>query len=107
MLYVAEDQDKIFAITDTKCYVLVVTLSTQDNPKLLQQLKSGCKRTTNWNIYHSKTELLNSPKPYLDSLIDPSFQGVNSLFALPFSADDIRIKHFRYYLPTAKVKDMS
>ena len=36
-------------ITDTKLYVPVVTLSTQDNAKLLQQLKSGFKRTVNWN----------------------------------------------------------
>ena len=36
-----------FAITDTKLYVLAVTLSTQDNAKLLQQLKSGFKRTIN------------------------------------------------------------
>ena len=36
-----------FAITDKKCYVLVVTLSTQDNTKPLQKLKSGFKRTIN------------------------------------------------------------
>ena len=40
-----------FAITETKLYVLVVTLSTQDNAKLLQQLKSGFKRTINWSKY--------------------------------------------------------
>ena len=32
-----------FAITDTKCYVPVETLSTQDNAKVLQQLKFGFK----------------------------------------------------------------
>ena len=37
-----------FVITETKPYVPVVTLSTQDNVKLLQQLKSGFKRTINW-----------------------------------------------------------
>ena len=42
-----------FAITETKLYVPVVTLSTQDNAKLLQQLKSGFKRTINWNKYQS------------------------------------------------------
>ena len=36
-----------FEITDTKLYVPVVTLSTQDNSKLLQQLKSGFKRVVN------------------------------------------------------------
>ena len=47
-----------FEITDTKLYVPVVTLSTQDNAKLLQQLKSGFKRVVNWNKYLSKSELL-------------------------------------------------
>ena len=37
--------DEKFAITDTKPYVPVVTLSTQDNTKLSQQLRSGHKRT--------------------------------------------------------------
>ena len=47
-----------FEISDTKFYVPAVTLSTQDNSKLLQQLKSGFKRTANWNKYLSKPELL-------------------------------------------------
>ena len=38
-----------FSITDTKLYVLVVTLTTQGNTKLLEQLESGFKRTINWN----------------------------------------------------------
>ena len=41
------DQSVAFSITDTKIYVPVVTLSTQDNAKLLEQLKSGSKRTIN------------------------------------------------------------
>ena len=40
-----------FAITDTTIYVPVVTLSTRDNVKLLEQLKSGFKRTINRNKY--------------------------------------------------------
>ena len=43
-----------FAITDTKFYVPIVTLSTQDNAKLLEQLKSSFKRTINWNKYQPK-----------------------------------------------------
>ena len=41
------DQEPTFTITVTKLYVSVVTLSTQDNAKLLEQLKSGIKRTIN------------------------------------------------------------
>ena len=40
--------------TDAKFYVPVVTLSTQDNAKLLQQLTSGFKRTINWNLITGK-----------------------------------------------------
>ena len=42
---------RAFATTDTKLYVPVVTLSTQDNSKLLHQLKSAFKRVINWNKY--------------------------------------------------------
>ena len=38
-----------FEITDTKLYATVVTLSIQENAKLLQQLKSSFKRVFNWN----------------------------------------------------------
>ena len=44
-------QATTFSITDTNFYIPVVTLSTQDNARLLEQLKSGFKRTTNWNKY--------------------------------------------------------
>ena len=47
-----------FKITDTKFYVPLVTLSTQDNAKLLQKLKSNFKRVINWNKYFSKPEFL-------------------------------------------------
>ena len=75
------NQNATFAITDTKLYVPVVTLSTQDNAKLLQQLTSGFKRVINWNRYLSKPELL-AQNPNLNHLVEPSFQGVNILFVL-------------------------
>ena len=65
-----------FAINDTKVYVLLLTLSTEDNAKLLQKLKSDFKRTINWNKYQSKL-IMHGPTQYLDYLIDPSFQVVN------------------------------
>ena len=46
-----------FAIADTKCYVSVATLLTQDNVKLLNQLKSGFKRIVNWNKYQLKVSI--------------------------------------------------
>ena len=72
-------QNATFAITDTKLYVPVKTLSQQDNAKLLQKLKSGFKRVINWNKYLSKPELL-AQNPNLNHLVEPSFQGVNRLF---------------------------
>ena len=44
-----EAKTTTFAITDTKRYAPVLTLSTQNSSKLLQQLKSSFKRTINWN----------------------------------------------------------
>ena len=76
----APNQNATFAIADTKLYDTVVTLSTQENTKFLQQLKSGFKRVINWNKYLSKPELL-AQNPNLNHLIEPSFQGVNRLFA--------------------------
>ena len=78
-----ENQTPKFTMTDTKLYVPVVTLSTQDNSKLLQQLKSCFKRTFNWNKYQSKITVQEQNR-YLDYLIDPSFQGINRLFILSF-----------------------
>ena len=40
-----------FAITDAILYVPAVTLSTQDNAKLHEQVRSAFKRTINWNKY--------------------------------------------------------
>ena len=92
-----------FAITDTKFHVPLVTLSTQENTKLLQQLKSGFKRAINWNKYLSKPELL-AQNPNLNHLIEPSFQGVNRLFVLAFENDEDRTDHEKSYLPTVEIK---
>ena len=93
-----------FAITDTRLYVPVVTLSTQENTKLLQQLKSVFKRVINWNKYLSKPELL-AQNPNLNHLVEPSFQGVNRFFVLVFEDDAQRTSHSGYYLPNVEIKD--
>ena len=97
------NQNATFAITDTKLYVPVVTLSTQDNAKLLQQLKSGFKRVVNWNKYLSKPELL-AQNPSLNYLVEPNFQGVNRLFILAFENDTQRTSAKGYYLPNFEIK---
>ena len=80
------NQNATFTITETRLYAPVVTLSTQDNAKLLPQLKSGFKKTINWNKYLSKPELL-AQNPNLNHLVEPSFQGINRLFVLVFEND--------------------
>ena len=98
------NQVPTFTITETNLYVPVVTLSTQDNAKLLPQLKSGFKRTISWNKYLAKPELL-AQNANLNYLIQPSFQGVNRLFVLAFEDDDQRISNKRYYIPNVEIKD--
>ena len=79
-------QELIFTITDTKIYVLVVKLQT-DNAKLFEKLKSGFKRTINCNKYEPKVKI-QQQNPYSDFLVQPSFQDVNRLFALSFQNSD-------------------
>ena len=92
------NQAPTFRITETNLYVPVVTLSTQDNAKLLPQLKSGFKRTISWNEYLAKPELL-ARNQNLNHLIEPTFQGINRFFVLAFENDDQKISNKRYYIP--------
>ena len=93
-----------FSITDTKLSVTVVTLSIQNSAKLFTKLKLGFKRTINWNKYQTKvsTERINQ---YLDFLFDPSFQGINRIFVLPFEKEEHRTIYKRYYLPTKEIEN--
>ena len=54
MVAVNNPTNTTFKITDTKLYVPVVTLSTEDDNKLLEQLKLEFKRTIKWNKYRSE-----------------------------------------------------
>ena len=85
-------------------YVPVVNLSTQDNAKLLPQLKSGFKRTISWNKYRAKPELL-AQNANLKQLIEPIFQGVNILFVLAFENDAQRTSNKRYSIPNVAIKN--
>ena len=96
------NQVPTFTIIETNLYAPVVTLSTQDNAKLLPQLKSGFKRTISWNKYLSKPELL-AQNANLNHLIEPSFQGVNRLFVLAFENDAQRTSNKRYYIQNVKM----
>ena len=75
--------------------------NTIENAKLL---KSGFKRTINFNKYQSKVTM-QVPNPYLDFLIDSRFQGLNILFVLSFENTDNRNVNTKYYLRTVEIKD--
>ena len=102
------NQNPTFTITERNLYVPVVTLSTQDNSKLLPQLKSGFKRTISWNKYLAKPESL-AQNLNLNHLIEPSFQSLNRLFVLVFEHDnnnnDWRTSNKRYYILNVEIKD--
>ena len=98
------NQDATFAITETKVYDRVVTSSTQDNPKLLQQLKSGFKRRVNRDKYQSKPELLVQNANF-NYLVESGFQGVNRLFVLAFEDDTQRPSNKRYYHSNGEIND--
>ena len=93
-----------FKITDTKRYVLIVTLSTEDNIKPLKQLESAFKKTINLNKYQPEINTLPQNR-YANYLIDPSFQGVNRLFISPFENETDKEVQTNYCLPTVEIKD--
>ena len=52
-----DNQVQTLSITVAKHYIPVATLWTQENVKLLDQLKSGFKRIITWNKYQSKVSI--------------------------------------------------
>ena len=83
----------------------MVTLSAQDNAKLLQQLKSGFNRPLNWHKYLSESELL-SQNPNFNHLTEPSFKGVNRIFVLAFENDAQRTSSRGHYLQNCRNKKL-
>ena len=94
------------SITDCKLYVPVVTLSKDDEIKLLTNLKSGFTREIIWNKYRSQmsTEAVNNN---LNILVDPTFTNVNRLFVLAYRIADNRQSFSQFYLPNVMVKDFN
>ena len=98
-----------FKTTDTKLYVPVVTLSKENDIKLLEQLKTGFKRTIKWNKYRSQMTI-QPQNNNLNYLIDPTFTNVNRLFVLSFTrnnAGDNRDSFSHYYVPNIRIKDFN
>ena len=93
-------------INDYKLYILVVTLSKDNEIKLLTNLKSGFKREIKLNKYRSQmsTEAINNN---LNILIDPTFTNVNRLFVLAYEDDANRQSFSEFYLPKVMAKDFN
>ena len=69
-------------------YVPVVTLSTENDKKLLEQLRTGFKKTIKWNKYKSE------------------ITKVNRLFVLSFENEDDKTSYSKYYVPNVQIKDL-
>ena len=93
-------------INDCKLYVPEVTLSKDDEIKLLTNLKSGFKREIIWNKYRSQmtTEAISNN---LNILIDPTFTNVNRLFVLAYQNAEDRQSCSQFYLPKVLVNDFN
>ena len=102
-------EDATFKITDQKLFVPVVTLSEENDIQLLEQLKTGFKRTIKWKKYRSQMSI-QPQNNNLNCLIDPAFTNVNRLFVLSFSRNnntDCRYSFSNYYVPKVKVNDFN
>ena len=69
-------ENAVFQIADTKLYVPVVSLSKENDIKLLEQLKSGFKKTIKWNKYRLQMTI-QSQNNNINYLIVPTFTNVN------------------------------
>ena len=108
-----------FKITDAKLDVPIVTLSAEDNAKLLKLLGEGFKRSIYWNKYkvidNRVVEIAaNNEEKYIRELLDSSYQGVKRLFVLTYdnTANDnnhnnqVSINSFKkYFLPRVKIEN--
>ena len=106
---IVNPEDATFKITDVKLFVPVVTLSKEDDIKLLEQFKTGFKRTIKWNKYRSQMSI-QPQNNNLNYLIDPTFTKVNRLFVLSFPINnntDSRYSFSNYYVPEVKVNDFN
>ena len=101
-------------VTDVRLYVPVVTLSAEDNVKLVKQLNEGFKRPVYWNKYkvtHNKVVEIaaaNAEK-HIRELLDSSYEGVKRLFVLAYDNavgnKQVFVDSFKdYFLPRVKIK---
>ena len=102
--------NSVFIINDTKLYVPVVTLSKEDNKDFIEQQNKGFQRSIYWNEYKTKEQTENADANVFKYInLDPSFQGVNRLFAMAYNNTEnanqpTRNGQQKYYLPRIDLK---
>ena len=104
----------IFRITDAKLFLLIVTLSAEDNVKLLKLLSEGFKRTVYWNEYKVNDNKIveianNNEEKYIRELLDSSWQGLKRLFVLAYNNkegnNNVSVDSYKkYFLPRVKIE---
>ena len=90
-------------------FVPFVTLSINDNIKLLENIKQGFKRKISWNKYRSETTT-HTKNNNLDYVINPTFKNINSLFLLSFkngNNDPTRYSFDKYCISLVEIKDFN
>ena len=97
-----------FTITDAKLNIPLVTLKTEDNTKLSKLFSEGFKTPIYWNEYKVIPEKIYAANENIRILIDPSWQGINRLFVLPYAdGDNIADENSyrKYFLPKIKIEN--
>ena len=104
-----------FEITDAKLYVPIVTLSAEDNAKLLKLLGKRFKRSIYWKKYNVIDNIVvsinnNNEKKYITERPDASYQGVKRLFVLVYDNtagnNQVSIDFFnKCFLPRVKIEN--
>ena len=87
-------------------YVPAVTSSTEDDNKLLEQIKKGFKRTIKGNKYRSEVTK-QAKTSNLNYSIDPTFNKGNRLFVLSFENEEDGTSFSKYYTPNVEIKDFN
>ena len=90
-------------VTDAKLYVPGVTLSAEDNVKLVKQLNEGFKRPVYWNKYKViDNKVVENAEKHIRELLDSSYQGVKRLFVLAYDNtagdDQVSVDFFKKYV---------
>ena len=97
-----------------KLYVLIVTLSIEDNAKLSKLLGEGFKRSIYWNKYKVIDNRVvetadNNEEKYIRELLDWGYPGFKRLFVLAYdnTVGDNKVSvdsSKKYFLPRVKIK---